>query len=103
MAQKKTSKKSAAGKKGRASGAKPGGGAGKLPHAEQMENAFGVDMSKFDLRTQHDGFKPSAIGANAYANGEKVAFKGGAEASQGLIGHEAAHTVQQRAGGVGRG
>lgn len=55
-----------------------------------------IDLSSFDIRTQHDGFKPSAIGAKAFTEGNDVAFKGGAEPTQGLIGHEAAHVVQQR-------
>ena len=61
---------------------------------------FAVDVADYDLRTQHDGYKPSAIGAKAYAAGEdpKIGFKGNAAPTQGLIGHEAAHVVQQSAG-----
>ena len=98
MAQKKKApaKKKATSKK--SPGAGSASGKAGLPHQGEMEKAFGVDLEKFDVRTHHDGFKPSAIGAKAYAGGEKVAFKGGADASQGMIGHEAAHIVQQRAG-----
>ena len=77
--------------KTQASGA--GSGAGALP----APAAFGVDLNKFDVRAHHDGYKPSAIGAKAYATGGHVSFKGDADPSLGLTGHEAAHVVQQAA------
>ncbi len=76
-------------------------GNGSLPNKDAMEKAFKVDMDKYDVRTHHDGYKPSAIGAKAYTSGGDAAFfKGGAQASQGLVGHELTHVVQQHAGGV---
>ena len=51
-----------------------------------------------DVRAHHDAYKPSAIGAKAYASGGTISFKGGADPTQGMIGHEAAHVVQQRSG-----
>jgi hypothetical protein len=61
-----------------------------------MEQSFGSDFS--DVRV-HQGAAASAMGAVAATQGSNVAFAptaiGGAD---GLVGHEAAHVIQQRAG-----
>ena len=106
MASKKTSNKKDAGTQPGKKDADRGGAGMKKDGEPSRTTSFkGTDLqlaspSMHDVRAHHDGFKPSGIGAKAYATGDKVSFKGGAEPSQGLIGHEAAHIVQQRAGAV---
>ncbi|HAN32680.1 MAG TPA: hypothetical protein DCQ06_13890, partial [Myxococcales bacterium] len=74
------------------------GGGGALPHGGQIQDAFGHhDVSGVGA---HVGGKAKeageAIGAQAYARGDQVAFN----ESPGLhtAAHEAAHVVQQRSG-----
>lgn len=88
-----------------ADGVRSGGGA--LPHASQIQRAFGRhDVSQVKA---HQGSEASAaardIGAKAYASGSHVAFDGAADLH--TAAHEAAHIVQQKqgvslSGGVGQ-
>ena len=107
MAQKKTSKKKSATKKKASTKTKApasqGGAAAELPHAEEIEQAFGFDQKKFDVRARHDGYKPSPIGneaksaqlgAQTFTTGNEVAFKMNPDLR--TAAHEAAHVVQQR-------
>jgi hypothetical protein len=68
----------------------------------KFETSFGTDLS--DLRL-HVGAQAPAIGARAYARGRDIYFAPGefdpfSVGGQQLIGHEVAHTLQQRAGRV---
>lgn len=79
----------------------------KLPHLEQMQPLFGGhDLTNVQAYVGREaGTANEAIGAQAFASGNKVAFK--ANPSLHTAAHEAAHVVQQRAGvrldgGVGR-
>lgn len=69
-----------------------------LPYKDDMEKAFGADLSGVKA---HTGPKArgsaQAMGANAYAKGNDVAF-GTAEPDRALVGHEVAHTIQQSGG-----
>lgn len=72
----------------------------------KMERSFGADFS--DVRIHADSAKASAVGAEAFAQGNDVHFAPGRfdphrEESQALLGHELAHVVQQRDGRVGDG
>jgi hypothetical protein len=75
------------------------GSAAPLPHLDRLQAAFGHhDLSGVQSYTGPTASAAAqAIGAEAYATGERVAF---AEASPSLrtVAHEAAHIVQQRAG-----
>jgi uncharacterized protein DUF4157 len=78
-----------------------------LPHLEQIQLAFGDhDVSGVVAHTGGQAASAAtAIGAEAYATGDHVAFAG--TPSLHTAAHEAAHVVQQRggvslAGGVGR-
>lgn len=75
------------------------GGGGKLPHYEKIQASFGQhDVSGVKAYTGAKAASASqAIGAEAYATGNKVAF---ANSSPDLFtaAHEAAHIVQQRSG-----
>lgn len=83
-------------------------GAGtQLPHLPTIQKAFGQhDVS--GVKAHQDGparEASAAIGAKAYAMGERIAF--GANPGLHMAAHEAAHVVQQRqgvslSGGVGR-
>jgi Domain of unknown function (DUF4157) len=83
------------------------GTGGSLPHGDTIQQAFGRhDVSGVSA---HVGGASAAacdsLGANAYATGTSVAFKGAP--SLHTAAHEAAHVVQQRAGvhlegGVGK-
>lgn len=74
------------------------GGGSALPHLDIIQRAFGPhDMSKIQAHTGDAGARAStAIGAQAYATGNHVAFAG--EPDLRTTAHEAAHVVQQRAG-----
>ncbi len=74
------------------------GPAGALPHRDTIQAAFGRhDVSGVQA---HEGAAATegaaALGAEAYATGEKIAFAG--TPSLHTAAHEAAHVVQQRAG-----
>jgi hypothetical protein len=78
-----------------------------LPHYATIQAAFGAhDVSGVRAEVGGaGGHAATAIGAQAYAVGDRIAFK--AEPDLHLAAHEAAHTVQQRGGvqlrgGVGR-
>jgi hypothetical protein len=83
------------------------GGGGSLPHGGAIQAAFGKhDISAVRAHTGADAAAAtSAMGAEAYASGNDIAF--GGTASLHTAAHEAAHIVQQRAGvslqgGVGK-
>lgn len=83
------------------------GSGGSLPHLDKVQQSFGAfDVSNVQA---HVGGKAaeasSALGAQAYASGNNVAFK--STPSLHTAAHEAAHVVQQRSGvnlsgGVGK-
>ena len=79
-----------------------------LPHLDRIQQSFGrYDVSGVRAHTDDQAQASArAIGADAYATGDQVAF-GGGKADLHTAAHEAAHVVQQRAGvhlagGVGR-
>jgi len=83
------------------------GGGGKLPHLDRIQEAFGShDVSDVKATVGGSAKEASeAIGAEAYASGDKVAFKDSPDLH--TAAHEAAHVVQQRSGvsvegGVGK-
>ena len=85
------------------------GSGGALPHAGQIQQSFGKHAGALDGVQAHVGGKASvaanAIGAQAYATGNSVAF--GSSPDLHTAAHEAAHVVQQQAGvhlkgGVGK-
>lgn len=75
------------------------GAAGSLPHLEAIQRSFGPAHDLSGVRSYVGGpamEAAAAMGAQAYATGEQVAF---AESpSLHTTAHEAAHVVQQRAG-----
>ena len=82
-------------------------GGGPLPHGSAIQQAFGRhDVSGVKAHTGGAARQASeAIGAQAYATGEDVAFRDAPDLH--TAAHEAAHVVQQRqgvtlGGGVGR-
>jgi hypothetical protein len=74
------------------------GGGGRLPHANTIQNLFGRhDVSGVEAHVGGDAATAShAIGAEAYATGNRVAFA--SAPSLHTAAHEAAHVVQQRGG-----
>ena len=83
------------------------GSGGALPHADKIQASFGRhDVSSVQAYSGGAATQASAaLGAEAYATGDKVAFAG--SPSLHTAAHEAAHVVQQRAGvslsgGVGK-
>jgi len=75
-----------------------GGGSGKLPHLDRIQQSFGRhDMTGV---VAHTGAQATAgaqaMGAAAFTMGNHVAFAGTADLR--TAAHEAAHVVQQRAG-----
>jgi hypothetical protein len=74
------------------------GGGGPLPHGDTIRQAFGRhDVSGIEAHVGGNAETASrAIGAEAYATGHHVAFRGGP--SLHTAAHEAAHVVQQRGG-----
>ncbi|HUQ07563.1 MAG TPA: DUF4157 domain-containing protein [Kofleriaceae bacterium] len=79
-----------------ARGVESGGGA--LPHLDTIQRSFGKhDVSGISAHTGgHAADAAGALGAEAYATGNSVAF--GSSPSLHTAAHEAAHVVQQRAG-----
>ena len=69
-----------------------------LPHADQIQGAFGRhDVSGIQAHVGGAAAEASdAMGAQAYATGDHVAFRGAPDLH--TAAHEAAHVVQQRAG-----
>ena len=83
------------------------GGGGALPHLGRIQSSFGAhDVSNVQSYAGGAAADASkAMGADAYATGSKVAFRGAPDLH--TAAHEAAHVVQQRAGvslegGVGK-
>lgn len=83
------------------------GSASELPHLGSILRAFGRhDVSRIEAHVGGSAARASdAIGANAYATGNHVAFRSAPDLR--TAAHEAAHVVQQRGevqldGGVGR-
>ena len=83
------------------------GGGGSLPFASQIQSSFGGhDVSSVQAHTGGAASAANkAMGSNAFATGNHVAFKGTPDLH--TAAHEAAHVVQQRAGvnlpgGVGK-
>lgn len=74
------------------------GGGGALPYAGQIQQAFGRhDVGGVKAHTGGAASEAcDAMGAQAYASGDAVAFKGAPDLH--TAAHEAAHVVQQRAG-----
>ena len=79
-----------------AAGIASGGGA--MPHADQIQKSFGGhDIGSVQAHTGSAASEASAaMGAEAYATGDHVAF--GSTPDLHTAAHEAAHVVQQRAG-----
>jgi hypothetical protein len=69
-----------------------------LPHGDAIQRSFGAhDVSGIQAHTGDAAQQASqAIGAQAYAMGDRVAFAGAPDLH--TAAHEAAHVVQQRAG-----
>ena len=83
------------------------GGGGALPHADRIQQSFGShDISGVQAHTGEAAkAAASSMGAEAYATGNKVAFK--SQPDLHTAAHEAAHVVQQAQGvslpgGVGK-
>ena len=74
------------------------GAAGPLPHLDQIQQSFGRhDVSSVRAYTDGNAARGAgAMGAEAYATGDQVAFAGSPTLH--TAAHEAAHVVQQRAG-----
>jgi hypothetical protein len=74
------------------------GGGGPLPHLDTVQQAFGRhDVSGIEAHVGGNAETATrAIGAEAYATGQHVAFAG--SPSLHTAAHEAAHVVQQRGG-----
>ena len=84
------------------------GSGSRLPHLDRIQSSFGGhDVSNVQAHVGGKAAEASAaIGAQAYASGDSVAFKSAPDLH--TVAHETAHIVQQRAGvslpdGVGRG
>jgi hypothetical protein len=71
----------------------------RLPHHDAIQRAFGShDISHVRAYTGPEAAAASrAIGARAYASGNKIAFAGPAPGLH-MAAHEAAHVIQQQAG-----
>lgn len=83
------------------------GGGAALPHLAQIQAAFGAhDLSSVQSYSGGAATQANqAMGAEAYATGNKIAF--GSSPSLHTVAHEAAHVIQQRggvslSGGVGQ-
>jgi hypothetical protein len=75
------------------------GSATSLPHLNQIQQSFGVDLSGVQAYVGGDAAAAcQRMGAAAYASGNQIAFK--EQPSLELAAHEAAHIVQQRSGKV---
>ena len=75
------------------------GSGGALPHLGRIQESFGRhDVTAVQAHTDVNAQRATtAMGAEAYATGNHVAFQGGAPSLH-TAAHEAAHVVQQRAG-----
>ena len=80
---------------------RPAGSGRTLPEGMRtgMEAAFGADFSRVRV---HEGDAPPRIGAEAFTRGEHIhfargRFRPGSAAGRGVLGHELAHVLQQRA------
>ncbi|MFL9457944.1 DUF4157 domain-containing protein [Tolypothrix bouteillei VB521301_2] len=83
------------------------GSATTLPHLNQIQQSFGVNLSHVQAYIGGDAAAAcQQMGADAYASGNQIAFKEAPSVE--LAAHEAAHIVQQQsgkvqlAGGVGK-
>lgn len=75
------------------------GGGGAVPYKSEMESAFGADFSAVQAYSGPAASQASAaLGANAYAYGNAIAFADSAP-SKHLVAHELTHVIQQ--GGAG--
>jgi hypothetical protein len=79
------------------------GGGSRLPYADQIAASFGPEhagtVHNIEAHTGGQAAEATkALGAEAYAAGDKVAFA--AEPSLHTAAHEAAHVVQQKKGGL---
>jgi tetratricopeptide (TPR) repeat protein len=75
------------------------GSAASLPHLNQIQHSFGVDLSGVQAYVGGDAAAAcQRMGAQAYASGNQIAFK--EQPSLELAAHEAAHIVQQASGKV---
>jgi hypothetical protein len=74
------------------------GGGGSMPHGAAIQKAFGgYDLSNVQAHTDAKASEgASAMGADAYATGNHIAFNGAPDLH--TAAHEAAHVVQQQAG-----
>ncbi|HEU0036411.1 MAG TPA: DUF4157 domain-containing protein [Kofleriaceae bacterium] len=74
------------------------GASSSLPHADRIQRAFGHhDISSIRVQVGGDATTAShAIGARAYAHGERIAFASAPDLH--TAAHEATHVIQQRAG-----
>jgi hypothetical protein len=71
------------------------GAASAVPHQEQMEQSFGTSFGHVQAHTDENAQQAcAALGANAFAMGDHVAFKN-ANPDPGLVAHELTHVVQQ--------
>ena len=82
-------------------------GGGSIPHMDRLQQSFGAhDISNVQAHVGGAATAAcSSMGAEAYASGQSVAFKGSPDLH--TAAHEAAHVVQQRSGvslsdGVGK-
>ncbi|SAL27778.1 eCIS core domain-containing protein [Caballeronia humi] len=73
---------------------------GELPYRSTLERSFGTSFGGVQAHLGTDEAKSGLrlLGAQAAASGERIAFRD-ASPSLGLVAHEAAHVVQQRAAG----
>ena len=75
------------------------GSAGPLPYFDRIQRAFGAQHDLSKVKAYIGGHAAEAsrqLGAEAYANGEQVAFR--TTPSLQTAAHEAAHVIQQRSG-----
>jgi len=74
------------------------GSGGSMPHGSQIQQAFGgYDLGNIQAHLGKEATEGSkAMGADAYATGNHIAFAGAPDLH--TAAHEAAHTVQQKAG-----
>ena len=76
------------------------GASSQMPHLDAIQASFGDhDVSNVQAHTGSEAAAANqAIGSEAYATGDHVAFGGGGAPSLHTAAHEAAHVVQQRGG-----
>lgn len=87
---------------GTAAAAGTSGGGAALPHRQELEASFGVDLGHVRAHTGGGASQAcEALGAEAYATGNDVVF-GSANPSLFLVAHEVAHTFQQGGAGLRR-